>query len=315
LHTHDAGFLGLQALRLSRKTDLPLLATCYFVPRFVAHYVTWDGEPHEAIESITWAYSEWLFNRFDHVVFATYAHRQAFLAKGLEVPTSIISNGLDIERYSPGPGNTRVAERYALPPGRRILFVSRIAQDKRIEILIEAMTRVSAELEAHLLIVGRGDDRPRLEEMVAEKGLKDWVHFMGFVPEGDMPALYRLADCFAITSTCEVQSLPTLQAVATGLPVVAADAMALPELVHDGENGYLVPPEDPMATASALLKILQQPALAASMKQAGRRIAQAHDESRTFDQYEQLYYRMADQGEMASWLGPAAKVSRQRDHA
>ena len=107
-----------------------------------------------------------------------------------------------------------------------------------IDVLIRAMLHVCAEREAHLLLLGRGDDRTRLEELTEKSGLQHCVHFLGFVPEEDMPALYRAVDLFAIASICEVQSLPTLQAVATGLPVVAADAVALPELVHDGVNGF-----------------------------------------------------------------------------
>lgn len=293
LHAHEAALLALRLLRLKRDTGLPLLATCYYVPRFVARYLTWNDAPHAFVETSVWSYSTWLFNQLDHVVFATSAHRECFLKQGLEVPTTIISNGLDVTRYTPcDDGTEGVEARYALPPGPRILFVSRLAKDKEIDILIRAMPRVRTARNAHLLLVGRGDDRARLEDLVVESGLQHCVHFLGFVPEEDMPALYRASDLFAIASVCEVQSLPTLQALATGLPVVAADAVALPELVHDGANGYLVPPGDPEATANAILGILDDSALAGQMGRAGLSIAQAHAETRTFDQYENLYYQM-----------------------
>jgi glycosyltransferase involved in cell wall biosynthesis len=106
--------------------------------------------------------------------------------------------------------------------------------------------------------------------------------------------LYRAANLFAIASTCEVQSLPTLQAVATGLPVVAAEAMALPELVDDGINGYLVPPGDVQATVEAMLRILGDRALAAQMGEASLAIAQPHEETHTFDLYEAAYQELRD---------------------
>jgi glycosyltransferase involved in cell wall biosynthesis len=137
--------------------------------------------------------------------------------------------------------------------------------------------------------VGRGDFRERLEALAAELGLTQSVHSLGYVPEEDLPALYRAVNLFAIASTCEVQSLPTLQAVATGLPVVAADALASPELVHHGVNGLLVPPGDPAAMAEAILEILQDPDRARQMGQAGLAIGQRHSEVVTFDQYEALY--------------------------
>ena len=131
LHAHDAALLGLRLLRLSRNADLPSVATCYYVPRFVARYLTWNDEPQEVVESIFWAYSIWLFNHFDRVVFATVAHRELFLREGLRVPTTIISNGVDTTRYRPLDGQAEdMEERYGLPPGPRILFVGRLARDR-----------------------------------------------------------------------------------------------------------------------------------------------------------------------------------------
>lgn len=293
LHAHDAAVLGLQLLRLKSNADLSAMATCYYLPRFAARYLTWNDEPQDVVESIVWAYSTWLFNQFDRVVFATETHRDAFLQEGLEVPTTIISNGVDTARYHPPCGPVKDVEvRYDLPHNSRILFVSRLAKDKEIDVLIEAMTYVCAQQEADLLLVGEGDDRPRLEELTEETGLERCVHFLGFVPEEDLPALYRAADLFAIASLCEVQSLPTLQAVATGLPVVAANAAALPELVRSGINGFLVPPGDARATARAILRMLCEPALASQMGQASLSIAQSHAEACTFDRYENLYQKV-----------------------
>ncbi len=292
VHSHEAAFLALQFLRLNDRARLPLIASCHYVPRFVAQYVGGNKTDH-LVENLTWTYSIWLFNRCSHVVFATSAHRKLFVDQGLEVGTTIISNGVDTARYRPSDDqDERVEILHALPPAPRVLFVSRLAQDKKIDVLIRAMSCVTAELEAHLLIVGRGDDRERLENLAEELGLCRYVHFLGFVPEKDMPALYRAVDLFAIASTCEVQSLPTLQAVATGLPVVAVNAVALPELVRDELNGFLVSPEDVVAMAKAIVRILRDPKLAARLGEAGLAIAQAHAETHTFDSYEQLYRRL-----------------------
>lgn len=295
LHTHDAAVLGWQLARLRRETGVPLVGTCHFVPRFVAHYLTWDDEPHEAIESLAWAYSINFFNRLDRVVFVTVAQRDCFLENGLEAPMTIISNGIDTSRYYPAKeGIAEVEARYTLPLRPRILFVGRLARDKEIDVLIRAMACGCARFGAHLLLVGRGDDRERLEDIVAELDLGSCVHFLGFVPEEDLPALYRAVDLFAIASTCEVQSLPTLQALATKLPVVAVNAMALPELVHDGVNGFLVPPDDPQAMAEAMIRILGDADLRSRMGQASLEIVEPHSETHTFDQYEALYHKLID---------------------
>ena len=127
------------------------------------------------------------------------------------------------------------------------------------------------------------------QELVKSLDLGDYVHFLGFVPEDDLPALYRHSDIFAIASDVEVQSIPTLQAAATGLPIMAADAAALPELVQDSMNGHLVRPDDPTALAAAIGNILDDPELAERLGQESLEVGRRHAEKETFDAYENLY--------------------------
>jgi glycosyltransferase involved in cell wall biosynthesis len=105
----------------------------------------------------------------------------------------------------------------------------------------------------------------------------------------DLPSVFRASDVFAIASECEVQSIPTLQAIATGLPVVAVDAAALPELVTDGVTGFLVPADDPGAMGSAVESILDDPDRAAAMGRAGLETSRLHGNVATFDAHERLY--------------------------
>jgi glycosyltransferase involved in cell wall biosynthesis len=206
----------------------------------------------------------------------------------------VISNGVDAALYRPGDRSEKDVEaEYGLPVGRRILAVGRLARDKKLEVLIRAMQHIRSTHPAHLLLAGRGDDRPHLVNLAESLGLQNAVHFLGFVPEEDLPALYRLSDLYAIASDVEVQSIPTLQAVATGLPVVAANAAALPELVRDGENGFLAPPGDAEAFAASIRRLLDDPKKAAAFGRASLAISQAHAEERTFDSYEALYREYA----------------------
>ena len=297
IHSHDPVVLSLQVLRLGEDLTIPRLLTCQWLPRFVEPYLPKGKASRRSIHALGWKYSVNLVNQFDHVIFSSLTQRDAFAEHGLSAPNTIVSNGLDTTRYHPLEATDEdVATRYGLPPGPRILFVGRLAKDKQIDVLIEAMSLVSAQREAHLLIVGRGDDRDRLEELVTDSGVAHCVRLMGFVPEEDLPALYRASDVFAIVSACEVQSIPTLQAAATGLPIIAADAAALPELVQDGVNGFLVPPGDREALSSAILRIVGDPDLATRMGRASLTIGQTHSETRTFDAYEGLYRRIAQPG-------------------
>jgi glycosyltransferase involved in cell wall biosynthesis len=292
INTHDSGLLGAQLYRLEHeKGHIPELLTCHYLPRYVTHYVNIGDAVEGVVEDIAWEVTIRMLNGFDHVVFPTQTQQRAFIKEGLEIPSVVISNGLDISRYNPdGSGAEDVVARYELPPGPRILAVGRLAKDKKIDVLLRAMRKVRSSHEAYLLLVGRGDDRERLQDLVESLKLGDCVRFLGFVPEEDLPALYRHSDIFAIASDVEVQSIPTLQAAATGLPIVAAEAAALPELVENNTNGYLVPPDDPRALATAIGKILADPGRAGEFGQASLKIGRRHAEKETFDAYEQLYW-------------------------
>jgi 1,2-diacylglycerol 3-alpha-glucosyltransferase len=291
INTHDSGLLSMQLYRLEHeKSHVPELLTCHYLPRYVTYYVHMGDVVDKVLEDIAWEYTLRMINSFDHVIFPSRTQQQAFVEQGLEKPSSVISNGLNICRYSPnGHGDDDVAVRYALPPRPRILFVGRVAKDKKIDVLIRAMQKLRPAHRAHLLIVGRGDDRQRLQDLVESLDLSDSVRFLGFVPEEDLPALYRQCDLFAIASDVEVQSIPTLQAAATGLPIVAAQAGALPELVDNGTNGYLAPSDEPAAFASAIQRILDDSDRAAAFGQASLEVGRRHAEQETFHAYEKLY--------------------------
>jgi glycosyltransferase involved in cell wall biosynthesis len=130
-------------------------------------------------------------------------------------------------------------------------------------------------------------------ELTKRLGIHHLSHFPGFVsPAGDLPGLYRLGSVFCTTSVIEIQSSVVLEAAATTLPVVAFRASSMPELVADGESGYLVPAVDTSALAGRLVELLQDHHLAQAMGRAGLRIAQRHAQcilSRPIRSYTVLY--------------------------
>jgi len=291
INTHDSALLSWQLYRLEhQKTHVPEVLTCHFLPRFVTYYVHAGEAIEQMVEEITWDVTLRMMSGFDHIIFPTGTQRSLFQQEGLDVPSSVISNGLDISRYAPGAPDPGLQQKYNLPGQNRILVVGRLARDKKIDVLIRAMAALDG---AHLLVVGRGDDQERLEQLASELGVASQVHFLGYVPEQDLPGLYRSAEVFSIASDVEVQSIPTLQAAASGLPIVAANAAALPELVHDGRNGYLVPVGDASGFAAALGRILEDARQAEQFRQASLQIGRQHADELTFDAYEGIYRRFA----------------------
>jgi glycosyltransferase involved in cell wall biosynthesis len=192
-----------------------------------------------------------------------------------------VSCGIDRSNYQPD-----------LTPRQdnRILFVGRLTTEKHIDVVLRAVARLDPALDARVDIVGSGDQRRNLEQLAHELGLDDRVTFHGHTSDQELRALYTQASVFAIASIAELQSIATMEAMASGLPVVAADAVALPHLVHDGENGYLFPPGDVEALADRLTRVLTAtPDERRRMQQASLDGVVIHDINRTLDTFEALY--------------------------
>ncbi|PFG31232.1 glycosyltransferase involved in cell wall biosynthesis [Paramicrobacterium agarici] len=192
-----------------------------------------------------------------------------------------ISCGIDASLYHP------VFEKRT---ENRIIFVGRITGEKQIDVLIKAFSRLDESLDAKLEIIGGGDQKRNLEALAQQLGVADRVTFTGYVTDEQLKTAYSRATVLAMPSIAELQSIVTMEAMATALPVVAANAMALPHLVHDGENGYLFTPGDEHELAARLTDVLtlDEKQLEA-MKRASLRMIRPHDIQNTLTTFESLY--------------------------
>ena len=235
-------------------------------------------------------------NRCDRVTAPTATALLLLRDHGLRAPSQVVSNGVDLDVYSPGAADESLRRRYALPAGRPlILSVGRLSPEKRADVLIEALAAQDVA-DTVLALAGSGPDEGRLRELAARRGVAERVRFLGFIPGTDLPGLYRLADVFAIASEAELQSLVTMEAMASGLPVVAVNAGALGELVHGGENGFLARPGRAADVAGSLDLLCRDRELRARMSKSGLRIIADHDRHRLLARWESIYRALAARG-------------------
>ncbi|HXD27945.1 MAG TPA: glycosyltransferase, partial [Arthrobacter sp.] len=196
-----------------------------------------------------------------------------------------LSNGIKAANYQLEAG-----EHVERKPWPMVLFVGRLAVEKNVNVLIEALGLSTASPAPHLTVVGAGEQREPLERRAAELGLSERVHFTGHVDDSELRIAYLQADVFCQPGTAELQSLVTLEALSASTPVVLADAMALPHLVDDGVNGYLFEPGNATDLARRLDAILALDAEGrARMGAAGLRKAEQHSEAKSMDIFEALY--------------------------
>ena len=229
------------------------------------------------------------YNQCDYVVTPSHTALAMVREHGLNRPAEIISNGVELDKFYPRPRDEELAHRLRLPSLPSVLYTGRLDAEKRMDIWIKAIPHVLKQMEAHFIIGGGGSEHDKLVDLVGQLGMASHVTFTGFLEAAEYQRLYSLADVFAIASPSELQSIVTLEAAASGLPIVAVNAGALPELVIAGRNGFLFPQEDSAAMAAAIVRILKDPELATRMGAESRGIAIQHDFTRSVQQYERLY--------------------------
>jgi len=272
---------GRYLLKALRGSGIRVIATNHTMPENVLEHTSLPDPLNRLFARWSWADVDRQLSQAARVTTPT---RNA--ADYLEAHTRIrdvipVSNGIDASRYTPdfGPRTEN-----------RILFVGRVEHEKHIDVLIRALALLPEDLDAKLDIVGDGDVGKHLQHLAQRLGVEDRVTFHGWVSDEELKALYTSASCFAIASIAELQSIATLEAMSSGLPIVAADAMALPHLVEDGVNGWLFPPGDAAAAAERIERVLRlSPADRETMQRASVAGVKVHDLGHTLDVFEALY--------------------------
>ncbi|MBD0267742.1 MAG: glycosyltransferase [Cyanobacteria bacterium Co-bin8] len=162
--------------------------------------------------------------------------------------------------FTPGPPVPELVQQYGLQGCKVLMTVARLwAGDiyKGVDVTIRALPAIAATIPTvKYLIIGRGDDQPRLAQLAQDLGIADRVVFAGFVPTAQLPDHYRLADAYVMPSQ-EGFGIVYLEAMACGIPVLAGDADGSADPLQDGRLGWRVPHRDPQAVARACIEILE----------------------------------------------------------
>lgn len=193
--------------------------------------------------------------------------------------THVVELGIDLERFGGAAAATGAPASGATsgggaPPGPVIGTVARLARQKGLDVLVTAAPAVLARHPAaRFVVAGDGEERAALEEQARASGVAGSIAFLG--ARDDVPELLAGFDVFALPTRFEGLCLAVVEAQAAGLPVVATPVGGIQETVLHEETGLLVPVDDPAALAEAIIRLLDDPALAVRLAAEGRRRALA----------------------------------------
>lgn len=281
VHVQSHFAVGRALLAAARERGIPTVATNHFMPENLLGYASLPGFVSRSLIRLAWRDFARVYRHADMITTPTPRAAQILERSGLAHRAMVVSNGIDIGQFG-GPAEPG--------DGFSVLFVGRLDSEKNIDELIRAIAPLPG---VRAEIVGEGTCRDDLGALAARLGITDRVRFHGLVSDADLVRAYRSAQLFCMPGTVELQSLATMEAMAAGLPVVAADALALPHLVYSGLNGFLYPPGDVDALSAHIAQIAGDPAKRVAMGEASRHVIARHDLGRTLDIFEELYRGVA----------------------
>ncbi len=293
IHIHSPAVLGNIAQLLAGGLRKPVIVTNHYLPINMSHSLSSDPMIGKYFSTVTYSYLVHFCNRCDYVTAPTQTALDLLYDHGLHAPAQALSNGIDLSKFTPGPADPQIRQRFNLPADQPlVLHVNRLSEEKRIDVLIDAAAKMTGN--AHVVLVGTGPAEAELKEQAEQFGvLNSRVSFLGYVRDAELLALRRSSAVFAIPSEADLQSLATMEAMACGLPIIAADSYALPELVHHEENGFLFEPGNSAELASHLDLLLAHPELRDQMGAESLKIIAKHDRVEVLNQWEALYHRLS----------------------
>ena len=284
VHVHSMFVTGWMGMRYARRYGMPLVYTYHTQLEEYAHYVPFDETTtRRAASQLTRTFA----NLADAVVVPTPAMAARLRELGVTARVEVVPTGIDVDRFGSGRVDSELRARIgARPTDRLVLCVSRLAKEKNLELLLEALA-LTGDPNLKLAIAGDGPDREELEAKAAECGVADRVTFLGIVAREQLPDLYASAEAFVMPSTSETQGLVQAEALAAGAHVIVADAPQNREVV--GSAGLAIEANAPsFARAMAAVPAVRQELTARLAREAAQRFSIDGQLDRMLSLYESL---------------------------
>jgi glycosyltransferase involved in cell wall biosynthesis/predicted metal-dependent phosphoesterase TrpH len=284
VHVATPGPVGFCGLLVARLLGIPLVGSYHTELGPYALHLTRDVLVADALN----LYVDWFYRQCATVLAPTGAVGAALTARGYR-DVGVWGRGVDSELFGPERRNDELRRELLGPDGRVLLLsVGRLSAEKRIGVLLDAFALLTRERrDVRLTVAGDGPARRELE-LTAPAGTR----FVGEITGDALAELYASADVFCFPSTTDTFGQVLLEAGASGLPVIAADAGGAGELVASGRTGLLVPPEEPRPLAAALVRLAADPALCAQLGGNGRNAALARTWPAAIAELGRLYRRL-----------------------
>lgn len=237
IHGHSGGPVTLLGWEIARAKSIPCVVTYHTLwNRYTHYFLKGKVVTPKMMEQATKIFG----NQVDFLIAPTERVEKELKKYGVKKPIRIVPSGINLDKFK-AESHGFLRKKLKLSKDDPILlFVGRLGPEKNVDFLLKSFVKVFEEdASAHLVIVGDGPERKKLEALAKKLNVKANTHFTGEIESGKMHKIYPEATVFVFSSTTETQGLVVPEALASGVPVVAINDPAY-EIVKDGENGFLV---------------------------------------------------------------------------
>jgi glycosyltransferase involved in cell wall biosynthesis len=291
IHIQMLMWIGQATMKYGNKFGIPIVTTNHAMPENLMDNILLLAPIARPINFMLRQYGMRFHSKADYITMPTESAIKMFKAtEKMTVPMEAVSNGIDLVRFQPGKPRADIYKQFKLPQDEPIItYVGRVDVEKHLPLLVKAFAEVRKHHKAHLMIIGSGQDTLNLKEIAHELGVYNDITFTGRVSEEDKVLLHQIGTVFAMPSPAELQSIATLEAMASGQPVVAVNAGALKELCQNERNGFLCEKDNVEEFAEGLSRIIADPKLREQFSKESLAIAHTHDLEATLDRFEAIY--------------------------
>ncbi len=252
IHTHTEFSLGIFGRSVAKLLDIPLVHTYHTIYEDYAHYISRGERMNRLTQRWIRTATAMVCNHANELIVPTSKVERLLRNYGVYTPISVIPTGIDLSHFEANEEDLARSYKLRCQLGYRddervMVYVGRIAKEKRIDLILEGLAKARKNLpQLRLMIVGYGPESEALEQLAKELGLDQpardggqaWVYFAGPKPWAEIPDWYRVGDAFTTASRSETQGLTYIEALASGLPILVRSDAVLDDLLKEGQNGW-----------------------------------------------------------------------------
>lgn len=277
IHVATPFSIGLSGVRYGKKHDIPMVASYH------THFDDYLDYYHLSfLNKWIWKYLNWFHRPFERIYVPSESTKQKLLAKNLHTDISIWGRGVDHDVFSPAIRKDYLINNYGIEGKKILLYVGRMSPEKNIELVLDTFQSLSPTIkkDTHLVMVGDGPLYSELSQQYQEN-----ITWTGFLEGEQLAKVYASSDLFLFPSETETFGNVVLEALASGLPVIGANAGGVSHLVRDGKTGFLCEPSHKDQFVAQTTKLLENPLLREYFAYEARRFALTQSWDEIFHQF------------------------------